>query len=121
MIIIAIEGIKIQANHGVYEAERKRGTLFVVDVNVHAEIELAGIVDDLSHTIDYQSIYELTLNIMSNPVNLLETLVQKLGNEILEHHRQAAQVTVRVSKVTPLEMDRCDRTFVEATFTRGDH
>ncbi len=119
MIRIAIEGIKIHANHGVYEEERKRGTLFVVDVNVDAEMELEEMSDDLSHTIDYQSIYKLTLHVMSTPVNLLETLVQQLGNEILAQHPQAARVTVRVSKVTPLEMERCDRTFVEATFTKS--
>jgi dihydroneopterin aldolase len=115
---IALEGIKLKAFHGVYPEERKRGTQFVVDIHVDVQNDSAGQSDDLSHTVDYQSIYELTLEIMNQPVNLLETLVQKIGKEIMNRYPPIDAVKVKVSKEKPLGMELCDRTSVEASFTK---
>ncbi len=115
---IALEGIKIYAYHGVYPEERKKGTHFVVDVYIETKSGIEGKSDDLSHTIDYSKVYELILEVMSKPVNLLETLVELIGWKILENQPMAAQVDVRVSKEKPLAMEKCTRAYVEASFAQ---
>ena len=119
MVKIAVEGIKIPGYHGVYEAERKKGTLFVVDVYMNAEVDMAGQTDDLSHTVDYQSVYDTVVDIMQQPVNLLERLAQHIGKEILSQHKVVNRVLVRVSKIKPLLMEKCERTFVEIDLERS--
>lgn len=116
---IAIEGVEIYAYHGVYEEERKKGTQFVVDAYIETKEGVEGKLDDLSHTIDYSMVYELILKVMSNPVNLLETLVQTIGRKILESQPMAATVKVRVSKERPLAMEKCMRAYAEASFAQN--
>ena len=113
---ITLEKIKTYAYHGVYDEERKKGTHFVVDVTIETKNGIEGIKDDLSHTIDYAVVYELILEVMSKPVNLLETLVEDIGRKILESQPVAARVDVKVSKETPLAMEKCARASVEASF-----
>jgi len=117
-MIIAVEGISMHAYHGVYEEERKKGTQFVVDVYIQTKSGIAGKLDDLSHTIDYATVYDCVLEDMSQPVNLLETLVEQIGSGILHAQPDAAHVRVRVSKEKPLAMEKSLRAYVEATFEK---
>jgi len=64
-------------------------------------------------------VYELILKVMSNPVNLLETLVETIGRKVLENQPTAAKVKVRVSKEKPLAMEKCMRAYVEASFAQN--
>lgn len=113
---IRVTGIEKQAFHGVYDEERKIGTQFVV--NVSAEIFPQDISDDLSHTLDYQHMYNIALQKLSEPVNLLETLVKDIAEAILALSPMISQVTVEVIKKRPLYMEHCQQTSVEATFQR---
>ncbi len=115
---IAIEGIEVYAYHGVYAAERKYGNRFLVDVYLRAPILQAGEVDHLNQTVNYQSVYQRVLEIMDNPVDLLETLVVRIGREILAQFEPVQSAKVRVTKLGPMSMEQCKQTFVEAEFHR---
>lgn len=120
MGVIAIEAIKLHAYHGVYAEERKAGTTFQVDVYMETDTQLASRSDQLTDTLDYFSIYKLICEIMEEPCNLLETLCGKIGGEVLARFLTVESVKVKVSKLKPLAMEKCERTYVEMFFDRKD-
>ncbi|MEL6252048.1 MAG: dihydroneopterin aldolase [Bacteroidota bacterium] len=118
MGVIAIEEIEVHAYHGVYEEERKRGTTFQVDVYMETDTRNAAKTDQLKDTLDYFSIYNLVLEILEVPSNLLEHLCEKIGSKILDDFSSVKSVKVRVSKLKPLAMEKCAKTYVEMFFDR---
>ena len=50
---IAIEGLEVFANHGVFPEENKLGQKFVVSVTLYTDTRRAGETDDLSASIHY--------------------------------------------------------------------
>jgi dihydroneopterin aldolase len=77
---IALTGLRVPGNHGVFDFERRDGQDFVVDV----ELEL-----------DTSRAEGLAAVVAGEPVNLLETLVQRLADVCLADPRvQACTVTV---------------------------
>ncbi|MEO1382575.1 MAG: dihydroneopterin aldolase [Bacteroidota bacterium] len=75
--VIALEGIEVHAYHGVYKNERTHGNPYVVDVYLQADIRAAAQSDDLEDTVDYFGVYKLVLQVMDQPVQLLEHLADK--------------------------------------------
>ena len=76
---IAIEGLRVFAHHGVFDFERQNGQDFYIDASIWVDGDKAAFSDDLNHTAHYgdlaKGLVELTKN---NPVDLLETLAQRL-------------------------------------------
>ena len=76
---ISITGLRVFAHHGVFDFERQNGQDFYIDATVWIEGDAAAFGDDLSKTVHYgdlaKGLVELT---KSQPVDLLETLAQKL-------------------------------------------
>lgn len=113
---IAVEGIEVKAYHGVYDIEREQGNTFVVDVYLQTEISRSAYTDDLVDTLDYQQVYQLVLEEMKTPVNLLEYLARRIGAAILDTFPTLLSVRLRVSKQQPIGMEACKRTYVEMLF-----
>lgn len=109
----------MRAFHGVYPEEKRDGNDFVVDVRLETDISRAGETDALAQTVDYSQAYALVLEIMADPVDLLETLVLKMGQELLARFLMVSAVRVRVSKVQPMGMPQCRHTFVEERLQRA--
>jgi dihydroneopterin aldolase len=76
---ISITGLRVFAHHGVFDFERQNGQDFYVDASIWVDGDKAAFSDDLNHTAHYgdlaKGLVELTKN---NPVDLLETLAQRL-------------------------------------------
>ena len=116
MAIIAIEAIPITAHHGVYEAEKIAGNTFVVDVYLEADVHKAATTDALADTLDYQAVYALVMEEMGIRANLLETLASRIGQRILASFPEVENARIRVSKLRPLHLEACSRTYVEMSF-----
>ena len=97
---IRIRGLRVYGYHGVMEHERDEGQYFIVDATIKVDAERASSTDDISNTVSYAEIARLIAdNVRNNPVNLLETLSQRLANEVLAAAGPWAQkVKVTVSK-----------------------
>lgn len=115
--LIAVEGIELHAYHGVYPRERKEGNRYRVDLYMEQDLEAAAASDALGDTLDYFQAYQLVLEVMREPVNLLETLVVRIGHQALERFPQLTAIRVRVSKIQPIAMDNCRQTYVEMSFS----
>lgn len=95
---IAIRGLRAYGHHGVYDFERRDGQEFVVDVVLELDLAPAAASDDVADTVHYGELAEALAAVVSGePVNLLETLAQRLADVCLADVRVGA-VTITVHK-----------------------
>ena len=60
MGLIAVEGLQFYSHHGYYKEEQVLGGKYIVDIYMKLNIDEASATDDLSKTINYEEIYQLT-------------------------------------------------------------
>jgi dihydroneopterin aldolase len=96
--LISLTGLRVRGNHGVFDFERRNGQDFVVDVVLEFDTARAAASDDLADTVHYGELAEkLAAIVGGEPVNLLETLADRLAGSCLDDSRVAA-ATVTVHK-----------------------
>ena len=79
-----LTGIEIFGHHGDLPEERKLGQKFLVDLEMNLDLSVAGKSDDLSDTVDYSKILELTEKIVGGePKNLIEAVAEEIAKKIL--------------------------------------
>jgi 7,8-dihydroneopterin aldolase/epimerase/oxygenase len=81
---LALRGIRAVGHHGVLPHERREGQDFVVDAVLGLDTRAAGRADDLSQTVDYGRLSQKLVDaIVTDPVDLIETLAQRLADVCL--------------------------------------
>jgi 7,8-dihydroneopterin aldolase/epimerase/oxygenase len=102
MALIALEGMRFYAHHGVYEAERLIPTEFVVDVYIQSPaVNIAAMTDDVSQTINYETVYQICRLEMAQPRNLIEAVSAGIFKRLKHHFPNMASAKVRVRKLNP--------------------
>lgn len=82
---LKLRGLRAVGHHGVLEAERRDGQEFVVDVELALDTRPAAGADDLAATVHYGDLAErLHRAIETDPVDLIETLAQRLADVCLQ-------------------------------------
>ena len=108
---IRLRGLRARGFHGVLPQERELGQPFVVDVALEIDTAGAASSDALGDTVDYAALAEKLVDVMSGePVNLIETLAERLADVCLadprvqaatvEVHKPEAPVTVPVEDIS---------------------
>jgi 7,8-dihydroneopterin aldolase/epimerase/oxygenase len=94
--LITLTGLRVRGRHGVYDFERVRGQDFLVDVVLEVDLSTAAGSDDVADTVHYGDLAERLVKIVEGePVNLIETLADRLAGACLADTRVlAATVTV---------------------------
>ena len=94
--LISLKGLQAHGHHGVYPFERERGQLFGVDAVLEVDTRAAAVGDDLDKTVNYAELaQQLHAVLAGEPVNLLETLAQRLADVCLANDLvQAVEITV---------------------------
>ncbi len=83
--------------HGLYEAEKKIGNRFKLDIIIDFTPPVER-VERIDHTIDYVHVYKTVQSIMNEPTLLLESLVDKIATQIISDHTMADKVFVKITK-----------------------
>jgi dihydroneopterin aldolase len=93
---ITVRGLSAHAHHGVYDWERERGQAFVVDAVLELDTAPAAAGDDLAQTVNYAELAQALHAVLTGePVDLLETLAQRLADVCLAAGPvQAVEITV---------------------------
>ena len=114
---ISVTGIECVGHHGVFEHERRDGQRFVIDLTLGVDTRAAAASDDLPDTVDYGSLVASVKAAVENePVNLIETLAQRIANVCLRDGRvEWARVTVHKPEA-PI-----DATFADVTLMITRH
>ena len=93
---ITLRGLTVRGYHGVYPVEREQGQDFIVDAVLEVDLRQAAATDDVGDTVHYGELAQrLAAVVAGDPVNLIETLAERLAAECLAYPRvRAATVTV---------------------------
>ena len=98
---IILKGIRFHGYHGVVEAERQLGQKYEIDLELMAELSVAGKTDDLAHTINYAEVVQLVIEIgTQQSFQLFEALAETIAATILARF-QIEEVRVAVKKLSP--------------------
>lgn len=96
---IAIKGLEIFANHGVFKEEQEKGQPFLVNATLYFDTAKAGRTDELSDSVDYGKVCELIKDFMTQyRMNLLETIANRLARKILMAFPEIEAVTLEIEK-----------------------
>lgn len=105
---IALTGLRVHGNHGVFEHERRDGQEFVVDITLWLDLKAAAETDDLKQTYHYGELAEMAAAIIGGePYDLIETVAGKIADAAMQDTRlHAVEVTVhKPSAPIPLTFD----------------
>ena len=93
---IRLTGLTVFGRHGVFAHEREDGQDFVIDLRLQLALSAAAASDDVTETVHYGELAERVAAVVAGePVNLIETLAQRIADVALEDSRvQAVEVTV---------------------------
>lgn len=93
---ITLTGLRVHANHGVYDFEREAGQEFVVDVTAWLDLAPAAASDEVAATLHYGELaVEIADAVRRDPVDLIETVAERVASLVLAHQQtEAVQVTV---------------------------
>lgn len=95
---ISIRGLRVPARIGVTEEERASPQTLVLNVDVSTDLARAGESDELSDTIDYDSLVgDIARIVQANEVRLLERMAHLVVGRVSEV-KGANGVTVEVYK-----------------------
>lgn len=114
---ITLTGLTVFGHHGVFDFERRDGQEFTIDLTLRLPLRPAAASDDVVDTVHYGELADRVAAIVSGePVNLIETLAERIAAAVLEDQR-VQQVTVVVHKPhAPIEQTFAD---VAVTVHRG--
>jgi dihydroneopterin aldolase/2-amino-4-hydroxy-6-hydroxymethyldihydropteridine diphosphokinase len=113
---ILLTGVRARGFHGVLPEERAVGQEFVVDLELTLDLAIAGATDRVVATVHYGELAEAVVAaIQGEPVDLIETLAQRiadvaLGHELVERvvvtvHKPSAPIPVPFNDVA-VRVDR---------------
>lgn len=95
---ITLTGLTVFGRHGVFEHERRDGQDFTIDLTLRVPLADAAASDDVTDTVHYGELADRVAAIVAGePVNLIETLAQRIADAALEDTR-VEHVTVTVHK-----------------------
>ena len=91
--------MEFEGHTGCFDFEKKEGQKFIVSLDIFIERIKGCYTDDLSDTVDYAKIYEVTKAVVtSDEGDLIEHLAQKISDGVLGSDGRIEKVRVTVSK-----------------------
>ena len=99
---IELRGLRCSAVVGVLLEERERPQPLEFDIDIQRDFEGAALNDDIAETTNYAAILSLATAVaIEGRFLLLESLVYRVGREVLAYDEEIVAVTVVVRKLRP--------------------
>ena len=105
---IVLIGLEFFGRHGCSREEQSLGQKFLVDLEL--TLDLSNLYDEISETVDYVEVANLTKKIVENqPRKLIETVAIEIAEKILEQFSKIESVRVILHKPhSPIEFSLKD-------------
>ncbi len=97
---VRLEDVRLFGYHGLFPEERVLGNWFILNLAISKQITQA-FEDDINRTVDYGQLYMVCLEIMREPVDLLETLCERIATRCKELHPDYVEMEIRIGKEHP--------------------
>ncbi len=101
MAFIKINRIKTYSFIGCMDEEKKIGSEYETDIEINFASGFEKLNDNLKETVDYVSVSKVVNDEMKKSCNLLETVVYRIGNRLLNIDDKIRAVTVEIKKINP--------------------
>lgn len=95
---VFLEGVELFGYIGVFEAEKRNGQTFYIDVELGVDLRNAGRSDILAQTVSYAEVFALAEQLMDEArFDLIESYAEQLSEEIFSYFDlvQTTKITVR--------------------------
>jgi len=115
---ILLENVRVYAYHGCLPEETKIGSDYRVDMVVEANLEQSSITDDLNDTVDYVNLNAIIKEEMAVPSKLLEHVVKRINDRVINELVLVDKVETKVSKLNPPIMGDVQAVCVKMTKLR---
>ena len=101
MAFIKINKIRTYSFIGCMDEEKKIGSEYETSIEIKFICEFVELKDDLKKTVDYVTVSKVVNDEMKNACNLLETVIYRIGNKMLDIDDKISSVAVEIKKLTP--------------------
>ena len=98
---IILKNVRCYSFHGCLKEESVIGSDYLVNLKVWASLKKSAHSDKLIDTVDYVLLNHIIKTEMSKPSKLLETVAQRINNEILRKEPRVTKSIVSITKVCP--------------------
>ena len=98
---IILKNVRCYSFHGCLKEESVIGSDYLVKLRVWASLKKSAHSDKLVDTVDYVLLNHIIKTEMSKPSKLLETVAQRINNEILKKEPRVTKSIVSITKVCP--------------------
>lgn len=98
---ITIDGLRIFARHGVLSQENAGGNVFELDIRLSFPCVTAMESDSLAETVNYAEVIEIVKAQMAVPSKLLEHVVGRIRNAVLQRFPQISGGRIALRKLRP--------------------
>jgi dihydroneopterin aldolase/2-amino-4-hydroxy-6-hydroxymethyldihydropteridine diphosphokinase len=96
---IIIENLQVFAHHGVYAEENEKGQNFYINAVLETDTRKAGILDDLSLSVDYGAVCRFLNEFLTeHTYKLIETAAERASEALLLAFVQVRGVTLEIRK-----------------------
>src|SRR5687768_17415368 len=116
---IILEGLEFHAYHGVYPHERDSGNWFEVDITVDTDFSEGAAHDEISGTVNYETLFSIIKDEMEKPSKLLETVAELIVKRVLKDLPAVEKVELKISKLNPPIGGKCRKAAVSLVRGRG--
>lgn len=101
MGLISLTDMQFYAYHGFYEEENIIGNTYWVDVHIETDFGRAGMTDELTDTINYETVYFICKTEMKQPRKLLEAVGDSIIARLKFQFSNIQEVRVLIKKANP--------------------
>ncbi|HEX2926037.1 MAG TPA: dihydroneopterin aldolase [Ruminiclostridium sp.] len=118
---IIIEDLEVYAYHGVAEEEKRLGQMFLVSLQISADLSIAAKSHDLGSTLNYAEVCRVVQEVVkSDRYDLIETVAYKILEGIFDNFSKAVSVKILLKKPWAPMGYHLKYAAVELERTRGD-
>ena len=97
---VSLENVRFFSYHGFYPEEQVIGTEFFLNISVEFEVFGSG-GDEISNTINYEQLFLIASEEMSNPRQLLESVAHCILDRIRHEFLTIQTIDVSIRKMRP--------------------
>jgi 7,8-dihydroneopterin aldolase/epimerase/oxygenase len=114
---VGLQGVRFFAFHGFYPEEQVLGCEFIVDIITEFDVYGDG-KDDISHTVNYERLFNIAKTEMEIPRKLIETVAHGILGKIRHEFLAVKCIRVTIKKMHPPLAGQVENSFIELIFNR---
>ena len=98
---IILKNVRCYSFHGCLKEESVIGSDYLVNLKVWASLKKSAQSDELIYKVDYVLLNHIIKTEMSKPSKLLETVAERITNEIFKKEPRVTKSVVSITKLCP--------------------